>query len=406
MLSVKTPEEVLSMCAEQFPEALPGEKIPVCSAWGRVLAEELVCGEYIPGFDRSTVDGYAIRAVDSFGCSEAIPAILPLGAAVEMGKSAPEPLEKGRCVPIPTGGALPKGADAVVMIEYTEDYGDGSVGIFKPAAPGENVIYKGDDARPGKRILSAGRRLTAPDIGALAAMGMPSVSVVRKPLVGILSTGDELVPPEEAPAAGQVRDVNSATLAALCQSAGAECETYGIVPDDESALGQALDEALSRCDTVIISGGSSVGQKDAVSRVIASRGELLFHGIAMKPGKPTMLGKVGGKGVWGLPGHPVAAFFTAQLFVCPLIARLGGRSMETKTVRARLTEPLSANHGRAQYTGVFLREEGGQLFALPIRSKSGLIVTLADSDGFLCVPRDCEGYPAGAEVDVTLYSFR
>ena len=406
MLSVKTPEEVLGLLARQFPDPLPPETVPIARARSRVLAEQIVSTEYIPGFDRSTVDGYALRARDSFGCSEAIPAILPLCGAVEMGKAAPEALRPGTCVPIPTGGALPEGADAVVMLEYTEDYGDGSIGIFRPAAPGENLIYKGDDARPGTRILPAGRRLTVPDVGALAAMGITAVSVVRRPVVGILSTGDELVPPEAVPADGQVRDVNSAVLTALCESAGAVCETFGIIPDDEAALGSVLDAALARCDTVLISGGSSVGQKDAVSRVIEGRGQLLFHGIAMKPGKPTMLGKAGGKGIWGLPGHPVAAFFTAQLFVCPYLAALGGTRMETHAVRARLTAPVSANHGRAQYTGVLLREAQGELLAEPIRSKSGLIVTLAGSDGYLCVPRDCEGFAAGEMIDVTRYSFR
>ncbi len=403
MLSVKTPDEVLNMIAERFAPPELTELVAPEEACGRVLAEDAVCSEFIPGFDRSTVDGYALCAADTFGCSEAIPAVLPLDTAVEMGAEAASPLSAGGCAPIPTGGALPIGADSVVMIEYTEDYGDGTVGIFRPAAPGENVIYRGDDAVPGSVILPAGRIVTVPDAGALAALGVCSVMVKRRLTVGIISTGDELVPVSAVPRAGQVRDVNSALLSALCRAEGAEVRSYGIVPDDEAALGSALDSALESCDTVIISGGSSVGQKDMSERLLCARGELLLHGIAMKPGKPTLLADVGGRPVWGLPGHPVAAFFTSELFVRPLPARMSGRPLCRYVKDAVLSAPVSANHGRAQYTGVRLRREGGVFFADPIRSKSGLIISLADSDGYFCIPRDCEGAAAGETVSVTLY---
>lgn len=401
MLSVKTPEEVLALIEEEFA-ALPGrgERVPLGAALGRVLEEDVTAGEYVPGFDRSTVDGYALRARDTFGCSDAIPAILRLTGQVLMGQGADQPLAPDCCIAVPTGGAVPAGADSVVMIEYTEDYGDGSIGIAKAAAPGQNMIFKGDDVYPGKPVLAAGRLLTDRDIGALAAIGCTRVPVVKKPRVGILSTGDELVPPEQLPGPGQIRDVNGPMLQAIFTAAGAEVTDYGIIKDEEKQLKVALKAAQNTCDLVVISGGSSVGVKDATCRVIESLGTLLLHGIAIKPGKPTILGKCGGKPIVGLPGHPVAAYFVTKLFVLPLLRRLMGQKVQTFTVTARLSESLSANHGRAQYQCVKLAWEQGRLIAHPIRSKSGLITTLAGADGFFCISRDCEGLPEGAEIQV------
>ena len=403
MLSVKTPEEVLALIEEEFAP-LPGrmETVPLTAAIGRVLAEDVTDGEYVPAFDRSTVDGYAVRARDTFGCSDAIPAILTQTGQVLMGQGADQPLAPDCCIAVPTGGAVPEGADSVVMIEYTEDYGDGSIGIAKAAAPGQNMIFKGDDVYPGKPVLEQGRLLTDRDIGALAAIGCVQVPVVKKLRVGILSTGDELVPPEQQPGPGQIRDVNGPMLQALFAAAGAEAEYYGILKDEEKQLYEAVKAAQNSCDLVVISGGSSVGVKDATCRIIESLGTLLLHGIAMKPGKPTILGKCGGKPVVGLPGHPVAAYFVTKLFVLPLLHRLMGQKVQTFTVTARLSESLSANHGRAQYQCVKLRRTGDFLTAYPIRGKSGLITTLAGADGFFCIGRDCEGLPEGAEIQVII----
>jgi molybdopterin molybdotransferase len=262
------------------------------------------------------------------------------------------------------------------------------------------VIFRGDDVYPGKSVLTAGRRLTAQDIGALAAMGITNVAAVKKPAVGIISTGDELVPPSEKPADGQMRDVNSAMLAAMMVSFGAEAVQYGIVRDSVPALEGAVDRAISECGMVLISGGSSVGEKDAACRVIASRGELLFHGLAMKPGKPAILGSAEGKPVFGLPGHPAAAYFAAAIFVRAALAALTGEKLRPCGVTARIAENVSANHGRAEYIGVRLTSEGGALIAHPIRTKSGLITSLAGSDGYFCIPRDCEGVSAGETISV------
>ena len=400
MLSVKTPQEVLELIDIEFQPLREPEYVTLSTAVGRVLAEDIVADEYVPDFDRSTVDGYAVRARDTFGCSDAIPAILPLSAEVFMGQGADFRLEKESCCSVPTGGAVPEGADSVVMIEYTEDYGDGTIGIMKSAAPGMNMIFRGDDVYPGKLVLKKGRVLSAQDIGALAAMGRVRVPVAKRVSVGIISTGDELVPPEEKPKPGQVRDVNSPMLEAMLTSFGCTVTNYGIGRDDEAVLTAMVERAFSECDAVLISGGSSVGVKDATCRIIEKLGTLLLHGIAMKPGKPTLMGRSGNKPIVGLPGHPVAAYFVTKLFVLPLIARLEGRIFRRCPTKARLTESIGANHGRAQYQSVHLEERHGQLYASPIRSKSGLITNLAGAGGWFCIERDCEGLPKDAEIDV------
>lgn len=400
MLSVKTPQEVLDLIVTEFQPLRETEYVPLSAAVGRVLSENIVADEYVPDFDRSTVDGYAVRARDTFGCSDAIPAILPLSAEVLMGEGAEFVLEKESCCAVPTGGAVPEGADSVVMVEYTENYGDGTIGIMKSAAPGMNMIFRGDDVYPGKVVLKEGRVLSAQDIGALAAMGRVSVPVSRPLKVGIISTGDELVPPEEKPGPGQVRDVNSPMLQAMLTSFGCCVINYGIGRDDEAVLTAMVEKAVAECDAVLLSGGSSVGVKDASCRIIEKLGTLLLHGIAMKPGKPTLMGKAGNKPIVGLPGHPVAAYFVTKLFVLPLLSRLEGRVFRRSPTKARLTESVGANHGRAQYQSVHLEEREGVLYASPIRSKSSLITNLAGAEGWFCIERDCEGLPKDAEIDV------
>ena len=404
MLTVMTPEELLTRIANTFgPLDRPPETVGLDRALGRVLARDILAEEYVPGFDRSTVDGYALRGADTFGCSESIPALLTCTGAVEMGKEPAFAVGPYQCAAIPTGGALPEGADAVQMVEHTEDYGGGEIGIVKSVPPGANLIFKGDDVKPGDLVLRKGRRLEPQDVGALAALGVTQVPVVPRLRVGLISTGDELVPPEGDPGPGQVRDVNGPLVAALLAQAGAEPVPLGIVPDREELLREAVEKALETCDCVVLSGGSSVGEKDAACRVMASLGEVLCHGVAMKPGKPTLLGRAGGKPILGLPGHPVAALFTAKLFLIPLLARLEGRTWAERTVSARLAQTVPANHGRAQYTGVTLEEKPDGMWAVPIWGKSGLITTLAGADGFFCVPRDREGIPAGESVEVSLF---
>ena len=404
MLSVKTPEEVLALIENEFAPVAATEIVSLSAAMGRVLAEDIAAAEYVPDFDRSTVDGYAVRARDTFGCNDAIPAILPLQGEILMGQGAEFALQKECCVAVPTGGAVPEGADSVVMVEFTEDYGDGTIGILKSAAPGQNMIFRGDDVYPGKVILQKGRVLSSQDIGALAAIGRVQVPVVKKLTVGVISTGDELVPPQVKPGPGQVRDVNSPMLEAMLAGFGVNVINYGIVVDDEGLLSRKVTRAVAECDAVLLSGGSSVGVKDAACRIIESMGKLLLHGIAIKPGKPTILGKAGDKPLVGLPGHPVAAYFITKLFVLPLLSRLMGRKQEIYTTTASLSENISANHGRAQYHCCRLERKEGKLMAYPIRGKSGLITTLAGADGYFCIERDCEGLPRFAQIQETITS--
>lgn len=403
MLNVCTPEEALNIIRREFAgSTAETEVLPLSACLGRVLAEDITANEYVPDFDRSTVDGYAVRASDTFGCSDSMPAILKLRGIVGMGKASGIVLRGGECAYVPTGGEIPAGADAMVMIEHGESYGNEEIGILKAAAPGNNIIYRGDDVFPGKTVIRAGRVLRAEDIGALAALGICDVKLKKRPVVGIISTGDELVPVSQRPEAGQVRDVNSDMLAASVELCGAEARCFGIVRDGYMKLREAIMEHLDNCDVLLISGGSSVGQMDSTCAVIEELGTLLLHGIAMKPGKPTIIGKIGSKPVIGLPGHPAAAFFVTDIFVKELISVMLGIKPRIFSVSARLTEAVSSNHGRAQYLGVVLSEAGGKLYARPVRSKSGLISSLAGCDGYFCIPRDSEGCAKGDEITVFL----
>ncbi len=404
MLEVVTPEQALETIRLKFGERrTPEETVPLDAALGRVLSRGVQAEEYVPGFDRSTVDGYAVRARDTFGCSESLPALLNLGGSVRMGQEADFDLPRDTAVQVPTGGALPRGADAVVMVEYSEEYGDGTVGLMKPAAPGQNVIFRGDDVKPGQELFPAGRRLAPHDLGALAALGVSAVPVRARPSVGILSTGDELVEADQVPAPGEIRDVNSHMLSAMAAAWGGIPRSEGILRDQEDLLEETVRRMAADHDLVLISGGSSVGEKDATCRVLEKLGTVYFHGIAMKPGKPTILGSVNGTPVMGLPGHPAAAFYVSRLFVRPLLCGLMGNVPAEVTETAVLTTAIPANHGRAQYTAVRLERGSDGLVARPVPNKSGLITTLAASDGWVCVPRDCEGLAAGSRVEVVLY---
>ncbi len=403
MFIVKTLEEVLSLLDGLSLPPLPMEQVPLLDALGRILGEDVVGTEYIPSFHRSTMDGYALQAVDTFGCSDSIPAILDCPYTISMGEETTFTLQSGQCAAIPTGGQVPQGADSVQMLEYAEDYGDGTMGILKSVAPGQNMIFKGDDLYPDKLVLSKGHLLTCKDIGAMAAMGLSQVTVQKRPVVGILSTGDELVPVEASPKIGQIRDVNSTLLAATVTAMGAVPQCYGILQDQEDLLRQTVAQAVSQCDVVLLSGGSSVGIKDASFRVLQSLGTVLFHGIAMKPGKPTLLATVENTPVFGLPGHPVAAFFVTELLLPNILSAMIGRSIQTTATSATLTETVEANHGRTQCVSVVRTTQDGKHLATPIRNKSGLITTLSQSNGYFLIPRDCEGYPKGATVSIYPY---
>jgi molybdopterin molybdotransferase len=386
------------------------ETVPAVDACGRVLAKALTAPVDLPHFHRTNMDGYAVRAQDTFGASPSLPMYLKLVGAVEMGKEVKRALKKGEVMRIATGGMLPPGADSMVMVEYTEEMGDGTVEIQRSVSPWENILRIGEDIKKGMPIFSAGRRLRAHDLGALTGVGITTVAVHRLPTVALISTGDEIVAPEQTPKPGQVRNVNQYSLRAMIAEAGGEALDLGVVKDDRSAFAKAMDQALKKADIVLISGGSSVGIKDLTVDVIYSfpHSEVFFHGISLAPGKPTIFAKAAGKPVMGLPGHPVSALVVFALFGAPLIRLVGGEPATTaftppRTTRAKLLQNIASAPGREDYVRVIVENHGGVLLAQPVPGKSGAVFSLVKADGMVCIPHDEEGKEAGEEVEVILF---
>ena len=375
------------------------ENVPLDEVAGRTIAESLVAREGVPAFDRSTVDGFAVMAADTFGCSEALPALLDLAGEVEMGVEPTCSCTMGSCVRIPTGGQVPKGADAVVMLEYCEEYGDGTIGIARPVAPGENIVFENDDVKPGEVLIEEGVALQAHHVGTLASLGMLTCDVRVRPRVGIISTGNEIVDVAAVPVASQMRDVNAPMLSAAVEACHALPVRFPIVPDEYDQLLATVQEALSTCDMLLVSGGSSAGQKDNTARVLNELGEMLFHGVAVKPGKPTMCADVGGKPAFGLPGHPVAAYFMFLELVRPLLSP----GKQSAVVQAKLSAGVPSNHGRSEFVGVRLEQGESGSVAVPVRGKSGLISQLSRTDGYIVIGRNTEGLAVGSTVDVALF---
>lgn len=368
-------------------------------ASGRILAEDAAAKSDLPGFTRSSVDGWAVFAADTFGASAALPALLQLLGEVRMGERASCSVEPGACASVWTGGELPPGADAMVMLEDAEELPGGLVAVYTPTAPGSHLVYRGDDAAAGQVILRAGKRLTPRDIGALAALGITEIPVRARPRVRILSTGDELIDPGGTPHHAQIRDCNGPMLTAACEAAGAEAEFCGRVPDDETMLKERMHSLAAGCDLLLLSGGSSAGVKDAAARCLGELGRVFFHGLAVKPGKPTVAGEMDGTLVVGLPGHPTAAYLIFFELVRPIFAAMRGERLQEQTISASLLIAVPSNHGREELVPVSLEGET----AVPVSSKSGLITTLARANGYIRIPRDTEGLSKGARVDVILF---
>ncbi|MHB9094648.1 MAG: molybdopterin-binding protein [Eubacteriales bacterium] len=390
-----------------LPE-VKAEEVSLLISLGRILARDIVSGVNVPDFSRSTMDGYAVRARDTFGATEAMPAMLEVAGEVFMGQHAADPVNSGQAVKISTGGMLPGGADAVVMVEYTEQLDGKTILVLKPVAPGENVVERGEDIREGQIVVKAGSAVRPQEMGAIAGVGITSCPVVPRPLVGIMSTGDEIIDPRQTPGPGQIRDINSIAVAGVVEEAGGQAVQYGIVPDEFSHLEQSLKKALQETDIVVVSGGSSVGTRDVTSAVFSALGEpgVLVHGVSVKPGKPTILGVVDNKPVFGLPGHPASAMVLADIFLVPLIRAylgLGFSSPGRRTVRAAMGRSMASASGRVDYIRVTLRATGELPVAEPVLGKSGLITTMVKADGMVIIPMAKEGLEAGEEVDVVLF---
>ena len=328
---IVTPDEALARLFDHLPQSRRSERIALHAAPARITAEPLISPEDSPAFARSAMDGYAVRAADTYGASEALPAFLTVDGEVPMGAAAERPLQPGTAQLIHTGGMLPPQADAVVMVEHTQPVDDTSVEVLRPAAPGQHVIQAGEDLAAGDTLLPAGHQLRAQDLGVLAALGITEVAAAVRPVVGVLSSGDEIVPTDATPAPGQVRDVNATTLAALARQAGADVRDFGVAPDVRAELERRTRQALDTCDLVVISAGSSVSTRDMTADVIAGLGQpgVLAHGIAIKPGKPTIVALADGKPVFGLPGNPVSAMVVFRLVVAPTIRKLWARPRPT-----------------------------------------------------------------------------
>ncbi len=406
-LRLVPPAEALSrlLTALPRPSVLEGESARTEDALGRVLASPVAAPEPLPAFARSTVDGYAVRAADTFGARDSLPTYLRVVGEIPMGADSQLRIESGQAALVHTGGRIPPSADAVVMVEHTEAAAAGEIEVMKGVAVGQNVIRRGEDVDTGGTlVVEAGSRLRAQEIGGLLALGILSVEVTRQPRVGILSTGDELIPPEGTPEVGQVRDVNSFTLSALVHRAGGIPVRYGIVPDDREALEAAARTSHSKDDLLVITAGSSVSARDLTADVIAALGSpgVLVHGVSIKPGKPTILGVADGVPALGLPGNPVSAFVVARIFVVPVVKQLLGASGPDlpSGIMARVATNVASEAGREDYLPVQLEVTPDGWLAKPVYGRSNLIFTLVRADGLARIPAEATGLEQGAMVEV------
>ena len=380
------------------------ETVALVDACGRVPAADVRAPEALPGFDRSSVDGYAVRAADTYGASESIPGYLRVVGAVRMGTAASEEVGPGIAVAIPTGGMLPARADAVVMIEHTSEATADTIEVIRPVAPGENVVRFDEDVAAGAAIAPRGRPLRAQDVALLAAAGVVEVAAHARPRVTILATGDEVVPPDTPGLSpGEVRDALSVSVGALVREAGGEPSPGPIVPDEDGALREGLTAAVGASDVVVICAGSSVGMRDQTAGAVAAlpNSETWCHGLAIKPGKPTLLAHSDGVPIIGLPGNPRSALVVFRLIGLPVVRRVGGWTVEPRLglLTVALSRDLPSAAGRLDVVQVRLRRG----LAEPIFGSSALLSVLTAADGYVIVPEDANGLSAGEPVEVIPY---
>jgi molybdopterin molybdotransferase len=383
----------------------PVETVSLAEARGRVPADAVRAPHALPGFARATVDGYAVRAADTFGASEGLPSYLDVAGAVAMGRPAEVAVGPGVAVAIPTGGVIPEGADAVVMVEHTQEAMAGTIEVVRAVAPGEGMVRDDEDVAQGAELVPAGRALRAQDLGLLAAAGVTEVRVHARPRVAIVSTGDEVVDPGTVQlGVGQVRDASAVALAALVRDAGGQPDPRGIVADDRDAVAVALRDAVGACDVVVVSAGSSVGARDETAAAVAGLGEpgIWAHGIALRPGKPTLLADCGGVPVIGLPGNPRSALVVFRLVGMPVVRLVGGitHPPAEPSIRGRLERDVPSAAGRLDVVQVTVRDG----VVAPLFGASALLSILTAADGSIVVPDEATGLAAGSEVDVTLYT--
>ncbi len=404
---VKTAEAVFESLRDINP--LGTESVRITGALNRILARDIISREDLPGFQRSTVDGYALAAKDAFGASENLPAPFNIAGEVRMAETPHFGLKRGECAMISTGGMLPEGSDAVVMVEYSQMVGDRVVEITRPVSPLENVIQPDDDVKKGQIILHKGAPVRPQDLGILAGLGISQVDVFARPGAAIISTGEEVVDVGEKPKPGQIRDINSYTLGGLCIKSGVEPLYLGITRDRFEDLKTVIEKGMSRADVVLLSGGSSVGAKDiTLDAFLSLEGvEIVAHGVSISPGKPTIIARKGNKTLWGIPGHPVSAMIIFDVFIRYLFGRLSGLSSpteyDTHAVEAELDRNIESASGREDYIRVKLAYSEERWLATPILGKSGLISTMVEADGIIRIAMNTEGLYRGEKVKVRLF---
>jgi molybdopterin molybdotransferase len=388
----------------KFPQT-GSEQTSLPQAAGRILAEDLIADDDLPDFPRAIVDGYAVKGSSTFGSSESNPAYLTISGSIAMGESPEFTVGPGEAARIATGGMLPRGADSVVMIEHTEAIDDTTIEVYRSVAPGQNMIAIGEDIKKQSHVLMKGQMIRPQETGLLAALGKQKIAVYQKPVIGIISTGDEIVPISEKPNRGQIRDINTYTLSGLIHEAGAVAVSYGIVRDDFEILLEKCKLALDQCDMILISGGSSVGARDFTVDVLSALqdSKILVHGISISPGKPTILANVQNKAFWGMPGHVVSAMIVFSQVVKPFIEHISGQvggQKKERRLQARLSRNVASRQGRIDFIRVQLRLEEGRLWADPVLGKSGLISTMVNADGLVEIDINTEGLDKGDEVQV------
>jgi len=405
---VKKPDEVLALMEDFGP--CGEEEVPLERVFNRILSRDTISPEDLPGFFRSTMDGYAVRAKDTFGASESLPALFEVAGEIRMGETPSSSVGQGQAMKISTGGMLPVGADGVVMVEYCHALDSETLEVSRAISPLENVIQPGDDIRKGSMVLPKGHRLRPQDLGVLAGLGFSRVWVFKQPRIAIISTGDEIVSVEKQPEEAQVRDINRYSLGAFCFAKGAIPLSLGICPDNFERLKALIKKGLEMGDAVWLSGGSSVGTRDLTLDVFETFDdfELMVHGISISPGKPTIIARSGAKPLVGLPGHVASALVVAEVFMGPLLARLSGfteiKDVGKGQVKARLSRNIESKSGREDYIRVRLHREGNEWRADPIFGKSGLISPLVEGHGMVRVDMNTEGLYEGDTVEVRLLS--
>ena len=405
--NVRSPSKAFEVLRPYLSPVSQSKCIPTDSSLGRVIAEEIRSPENLPAFPRSSMDGFSVRARDTFGASESLPALLEVVADIQTGRSPDVDLKPGQAAVAYTGGMLADEADAVVMVERTQPADSRSIEVLRPVAPGENVIHTGEDVRAGDLLFSPGHTIRPQDIGGLLALGIANVPVFRRPKIAIVSTGDELVPPDARPESGQIRDINTYTIAARVTQCGAQPLIIGLVPDEYAPQLEAARNGIDSSDMLVFSAGSSLSSRDMTASVFNKLGEpgVLLHGISIKPGKPTIVAVADGKPLFGLPGNPVSALVVFDLLVAPAIRVLSGTTSQpiVNTIDTILTNDIPSESGREDYVPVKLSQCNSIPAAKPVFGKSNLIYTLINSDGLIEIPADSGGLYAGETVSVRLH---